>query len=132
MPKIDELINIGFCFHQEGKLEEAEEAYQEALLTDEKNAEIYNLLGVLKLQQNDVISAINWIEKAIEQNPAEYFYETLFQAYVRAGLFKHIVRREDEVLKLFPENFSLLFNIALAYKNLKNIKSAIKYYDKAL
>lgn len=130
--EVEKLINEGFSLHQEGKLEEAEEAYQEALTIDEKNAEIYNLLGVLKLQQNDVISAINWIEKAIEQNPAEYFYETLFQAYVRAGLYKHIVRRENEVLTLFPENFSLLFNIALAYKNIKDVKSAIKFYDKAL
>lgn len=130
--EIENLINEGFALHQEGKLEEAENVYQEALASDSKNAEIYNLLGVLKLQQNDVISAINWIEKATELCPEEYFYETLFQAYVRAGLFKHIVRRENEVLKLFPNNFSLLFNIALAYKNIKDIKSAIKYYDKAL
>lgn len=132
MSTIEELINEGFSLHQEGKLEEAEASYHQALESDSKNAEIYNLLGVLKLQQNDVISAINWIEKAIEQRPDEYFYETLFQAYVRAKLFRHIVRREKEVLELFPHNFSLLFNIALAYKNTKDIKSAIKFYDKAL
>ncbi len=129
---VNKLINIGFSLHEDGKLEEAEYAYQEALQQDNENAELYNLLGVLKLQQNDVISAINWIEKAVERSPESYFYETLFQAYVRAGLFKQIVKREDEVLKLFPDNFSLLFNIALANTKVRNIKAAIKYYDKAL
>lgn len=129
---VNRLINIGFSLHEAGKFEEAEDAYQEALVLDNENAEIYNLLGVLKLQQQDVISAINWIEKAVERKPEAYFYETLFQAYVRAGLYKQIVKRENEVLKLFPENFSLLFNIALANTKTKNIKAAIKFYDKAL
>ena len=129
---VNRLINIGFALHEAGKLEDAETAYQEALAKDSENAEIYNLLGVLKLQQNDVISAVNWIEKAIERKPESYFYETLFQAYVRAGLYKQIVKRQDEVLKLFPENFSLLFNIALANTKIKNIRTAIIFYDKAL
>lgn len=132
LKEVNRLINIGFTLHEAGKLDSAENAYQEALTLDSENAEVYNLLGVLKLQQNDVISAINWIEKAIEKKPEAYFYETLFQAYVRAGLYKQIVKREDEILKLFPENFSLLFNIALANTKVKNTKSAIKFYDKAL
>ena len=96
---INKLIDIGFAFHQDGKLEAAEEAYQTDLQTDSKNAEVYNLLGVLKLQQNDVISAINWIEKAVELKPDVYFYETLIQAYVRAGLFRQIIAREKEILE---------------------------------
>ncbi|OLA72886.1 MAG: hypothetical protein BHW62_08560 [Acinetobacter sp. CAG:196_36_41] len=130
--EVEKLINIGFTYHQDGCLDEAENAYQEVLAIDGKNAEVFNLLGVLKLQQNDVISAINWIEKAVEIKSDVYFYETLFQAYVRAGLFKQIVAREKEVLEKFPDNFSLLFNIALANKKTKNIKAAIKFYDKAL
>ena len=86
--EVEKLINIGFTYHQDGCLDEAENAYQEVLTIDGKNAEVFNLLGVLKLQQNDVISAINWIEKAVEIKPDVYFYETLFQAYVRAGLLQ--------------------------------------------
>ena len=36
------------------------------------------------------------------------------------------------MLEKFPDNFSLLFNIALANKKTKNIRAAIKFYDKAL
>ena len=136
MPKLDEevkkIFDVGFSLHQQGKLEEAEVAYNEILKNNNENAEIYNLLGVLKLQQNDVISAIHFIEQAIKKEENEYFYETLFQAYIRAKLYKQITSYETLVLKKFPQNFSLLFNLALAYKNLKNNKKAILFYDKAL
>ena len=51
MPTIDEIINIGFNSHQAGKLEQAEFAYMEALKLDCENPELFNLIGVLKLQQ---------------------------------------------------------------------------------
>lgn len=130
--RVNKLINIGFSLHKQGKLEDAENAYKEALEADSENAEIYNLLGVLKLQQNDVISALYWAEKAVEMLDNEYFYENLFQVYIRAKLYKQIVKRENDILEKFPNNFSLLFNLAMAYKNLKDTKKAIHYYDKAL
>lgn len=132
MPTIEDIINIGFNNHQCGKLEEAESAYQEALKYDNQNAEVCNLLGVLKLQQGEINSAIEWVEKAIKLEPCEYFYETLFQAYIRENSFDKIVACENTVLQNYPKSFSLLFNLALAYKNLKQNKHAIELYDKAL
>lgn len=132
MPTVEDIINIGFNNHQSGKLEEAEYAYQEALRLDCENAEACNLMGVLKLQQNDVESSIDWVEKAINRKQCEYFYETLFQAYIRSGKFDKIIECEKIVLNKYPKSFPLLFNIALAYKNLKKNNLAIEFYDKAL
>ncbi len=132
MSTVNEIINMGFSLHQEGNLDDAENKYSEALLLDSENAEVCNLMGVLKLQQGDVDTAIEWVEKAISKTPNAYFYETLFQAYIRGGYYNKIVSREHEINKKFSDNFSLLFNIAIAYKNLKKNKEAIKYYDKAL
>ena len=132
MPTVEEFINIGFINHQEGHLEEAKNAYLEALELDCENAEVCNLLGVLCLQQNNVDVAIDWVEKAINILPCEYFYETLFQAYLRAGFFEKIVECERIVLDKYSTNFALLFNISLAYKNLKQNKKAISFYDRAL
>ncbi len=132
MPNIEELIQQGFSLHQAGKFDEAEKSYIQALSEDKDNAEIYNLLAVLKLQQQDVISAVHYAEQAVEKKPNPYFYETLLQTYVRAGLYKQIVTKEQDILQRFPDNFSLLFNLALAHKNLRQIKDAIKLYDKAL
>ena len=132
MPTINDIINQGFDYHQSGRLTEAENAYKEALTLDSNNAEVYNLLGVLKLQQNDIDKAIDWVEKAILIKPCEYFYETLFQAYIRGGFYERITVCEKQILKDYPKNFSLLFNLALAFKNLKNNTKAIEFYEKAL
>lgn len=77
--EVEKLINIGFTYHQDGCLDEAENAYQEVLTIDGKNAEVFNLLGVLKLQQNDVISAINWIEKLLKLSLMFIFMKLFFR-----------------------------------------------------
>ena len=132
MPEVSEIINLGFSLHQNGKLDDAMNAYEEALRMDNENAEVYNLLGVLKLQQGEIDSAIEYVEKAISIAPESYFFETLFQAYIRNSDYGKIASKEEYVMKLFGENFSLLFNLGLAFKNLKQNKKAIMYYEKAL
>ena len=99
MPTIEDIINIGFSNHQNGRFEEAEQAYQEALKLDCENAEVCNLIGVLKLQQDEPDSAIDWVEKAVNLSPCEYYYETLFQAYIRAGFHDRIIECEKTILK---------------------------------
>ena len=132
MPALEDIISIGFSNHQGGRLELAECAYQEVLKQDSANPEVCNLMGVLKLQQNCVDEAIEWIEKAISIKPCEYFYETYFQACIRAGKFEKIVSLEKLVAKDYSKSFSLLFNLALAYKNLGQNLRAIEFYDRAL
>lgn len=132
MTEVAEIVNVGFSLHQQGNLDDAENAYIEALKLDDKNAEVYNLIGVLKLQKGEVESAVEYVEKALQISPEAYFYETLFQAYIRSENYSKIIAKEAVVMKLFPENFSLIFNIALAYKNLKQNKKAMLYYERAL
>ncbi len=132
MACIEEIINIGFTNHQNGMLDEAEAAYTEALSLDSENAEVCNLLGVLKLQQGNIDEAIEWVEKAVSREKNAYFYETLFQAYIRGKYFDKIISHEKDVLKKYPDNFSILFILALAHKNLHNFKEAINLYNRAL
>lgn len=132
MSKIDELINIGFSNHQEGKLEDAEIAYREALSLDSENADLCNLMGVLKLQQAETTSAIELIEKAYSLKPCEYYLESLFQAYIRSENFQKLVSYRKEVIKNYPKSFSLFFNLALAYRNLNQNDKAIDFYNRAL
>ena len=132
MPAVEEIVNIGFSLHQGGKLDEAEKAYNEALEMNSENPEVCNLMGVLKLQKSEIPSATEWIEKAVSIRPCEYYYETLFQAYIRGEQYEKITQLAAEVVKDYPKSFSLMFNIALAYKNLKQNTRAIEFYDKAL
>ena len=131
MSEFQELKNKGFRYHQENNLDEAEKYYIKALKT-ENNAEVNNLLGIINLQKNNLDLAVDWVIKAINLEQNAYFYETLFQIYVKKSDFQKIADLEHEVEKLYPNEFSLIFNIALANKNLNNIKDSIYYYKKAV
>ena len=129
---VEAIIKAGFDRHQNEELDDAENLYREALRLDSQNAEAYNLMGVLKLQQSEPKLAVDYILKAISINPADYFYETLFQAYIRCGDYKGIIANEEIVKNLYPKNFALLFDLALAFKNEHRNNEALKYYEKAL
>jgi tetratricopeptide (TPR) repeat protein len=132
MPTVEEIISIGFSNHKDGHLSEAEQAYMKAYQLDSNNPEVNNLIGVLKLQQGEIQESIDWIKKAIELKPCEYFYESYFQACLRGGYYNKVAELEKLILKDFPESFSLLFNLALANKKLNNNHKAIEMYDRAL
>ena len=132
MSTVKEIIDIGFNNHQYGNLVDAEKAYLEVLSIDDENADVCNLMSVLKLQQNKIFSAIDWAEKAINRKPCDYYYETLFHAYIHAGYYNKIIECESYITKNYPKNFTLLFNLALAYKNTNQNLHAIEIYEKAL
>ena len=129
---IETIINRGFDFHQQGRLEDAEPLYEEALKMDNENAEVYNLIGVLKLQKGEPDLALEYILKAISISPSEYFYEVLFQAFIRKSDFQSIVGYENTINTLYPQSFTLLFDLAFAFKRMNDHKNALKYYEKAL
>ncbi len=131
MSEFQDLKNMGFIFHQENNLGEAEKYYLEALKL-ENNAEVNNLLGIINLQKGNLDLAVDWIKKAINIEKNAYFFETLFQVYIKKADFQKIVEMENYVEELFPKEFFLIFNIALANKNLNNIKDGIYYYKKAV
>ena len=129
---IEQIINTGFSYHQQGKLDDAEPLYLEALKLKPENAEVYNLLGVLFLQKGEIDLALENILKAISISPSEYFYETLFQTLIRKGDYKKVTEYEKTITELYSKNFSLLFDLAFSYKSLKQNNKALKYYEKAL
>ena len=131
MVEFQELKNKGFKFHQEGNFDEAEKCYLEALEINPNNAETHNLIGLLKLQQNNFDKAVEWIKKAIKLEKNAYFYETLFQTLTLQEKFSEIIRYEKDVKEFLENEFELNFYLALAYKNLNEIKKSIHYYERA-
>ena len=131
MVESQELKNKGFKFHQEGNFDEAEKCYLEVLEINPNNAETHNLIGLLKLQQNNFDKAVEWIKKAIKLEKNAYFYETLFQTLTLQEKFSEIIRYENDVKEFLENEFELNFYLALAYKNLNEIKKSIHYYERA-
>ena len=58
-------LQEGLAFHQKGKLQQAEQAYQQALQYHPQNADAYHLLGVIAYQVGKHNVAIDLIPIAL-------------------------------------------------------------------
>lgn len=129
---IKDKIDIAFRFHQGGEFEKAEELYREVLSESPENSDALNLLGLLKLQNKQFNDAVFYIQKALELNPCVYFFENLGRAHLGNKDFVRAIECFKVVAKLKPDDFDILFNLALSYKNDKQFDEAINIYEAAL
>lgn len=126
-----EKFKEAFSHHKEGKLTQARDIYLEILQDEPKNAEVWDLLGVLYCQANDYTESELCIKKAIELNPRLYYIENLARLYLEKGEFKAATALYEDLSKHSPtyENY---FNLAMAYKGAHNWENAQQAYQKAL
>lgn len=129
---IKEETNKAFQLHQSGNLVEAEKLYAEILAQYPNDANVLNLLGLLKLQNEQFEEALFHIKKAMELNPCAYLYDNLGRAYYGNGNYDEAIKCYKKVLEFNPNDFNAFFNLGLAYKNNKQIDESIEAYQKAL
>lgn len=129
---IKELFQKAFEFHKTGNLDEAENLYEQILSLNDNNAEVWNLLGMINLQKFRLSKAEEYIKKAIEILPEPYFYESLAKVYLEMEDSKKAIDLYSELLKISPDKFDYLFNLASAYKLNHDTENAISVYKKAI
>lgn len=126
------MFNTAFKLHSQGKLDEAEKIYREILNKEPENAQVYNLLGLIKLTKKELDVAEKFILKALSIKKDAYFYENLARVYE----YKQDYETEIKVLEKACEEvhcgFEIYFILALAYKNNIEYKKSEKAYLKAL
>jgi tetratricopeptide (TPR) repeat protein len=112
----EELIDIGHSHYGLGEYEQAIKYFNLAAEKDNKNPEIFYLLGVCKsqLQQNrEAISDYN-LALALDADYAEVYFEKGF-SHFSLGELEEAIKAFDKAIFLNPEN-------ALAYVNRGSIK----------
>lgn len=129
---VKNLINNAIKKHQEGHFLDAEKLYNEVLEMESNNTNALNLLGLLKLQNNNIDSAINYIEHAININPCAYFYENLGRCHFKKQDYVSAIQNYKMALEFDSEYFNAYFNLGLSYKMMDKPNEAISYYQKAL
>lgn len=129
---IKEKLNTALQLHRLGNLIEAEKLYSEILNTNPDTPEALNLLGLLKIQNNQFPDAISYIKKAVELRPCAYFYDNLGRAYSENGDFENAINCYKQSLEFEPDVFDVWFNLGLAYKNTRQSDKSIEAYQNAL
>ena len=127
-----EKLNKAFNLHSSGQLDRAESFYIEIIKENPKNAEVLNLLGILKLSQKDVDTAEKYITKALSIKKDAYFYESLAKVYETKKEFSKEIEILEEACNTITCGFEIYFLLGLAYKNNIEYEKAEKAYLKAI
>ncbi|GET41993.1 glycosyl transferase family 2 [Microseira wollei NIES-4236] len=130
---IEQQLDLGIAHHQAGKLTEAQACYQQVLQWQPKRADAWHLLGVIAYQQEEYLTAIEQINRAIELNSnAANFYNSLGSVYQKLRQFERALDCYQKVIQLEPNFFKAYNNIGLVYQESGKLPEAIASYQQAI
>ncbi|MFD3003122.1 tetratricopeptide repeat protein [Pontibacter toksunensis] len=136
-PEVEELIEKGIAFYDEGKYKAAVEQYKEALKKDARSPEANYELALAYFALKDIPSTIFYSDAVIKMRIAEP--ELRAQAHVSKGNALDVSGKQDKAVKeylkatkLAPRHYLPYYNIGLSHYNQKNYSEAEQNLVKAL
>jgi len=124
---------FGNLLSLQGKLDEAVNAYQQAILYEPRNAEAHSALGYTYYLQGNITDALASNLEAVRINPRlPRAHSTLGLIYFQLGRVEEAVDENLKVLEVFPNDFISHRNLALLYQQLGRIDDAINHAQIAL
>ena len=131
--KITILVQQGLDLHQHGKLNDAQNIYEQILSIQEDNFDALQLLGALFAQVKKYPQAVESLSKALIINPNHA------GCYSNLGFSFQKLQRLEEALSSYDKAISLQADYAEAYYNrgtvlekLECLEEALSSYDKAI
>ena len=100
---IEQVLQQGIAAHKEGKLEEAERAYQAILQSQPKHPDANHNLGLIAISVNQIEAALPLFKTALNVNPnIEQFWVSYIDALVKA---KHLKDAKQAIKKAKKKGF---------------------------
>ena len=118
---------IADYYKAENDLVYAEAFYKEALHADVRNHQSNYALATLAMAVNDKENTGAFLKSALEKNPSPYAYAGLSKILQEKDMFFDALFTLQEGVKKFPENQSLLTNLAWLYDKTKVTDSTLHY-----
>jgi predicted O-linked N-acetylglucosamine transferase (SPINDLY family) len=126
-------VRRAFQLHQEGRLEEADRLYREALAHDPSDANALHLFGVLQAQRADFEAAAELIDRSIALEPKNPM------AFYNRGNALRELKRLDEALASFDQAVAMMplhveawTNRGTVLQELGRSAEALASFDRAL
>lgn len=129
---IKEEINKAFALHQTGNFTAAESLYKTILVQTPDNANVLNLLGMLKIQTKQIEEAILYLKKAVELSPCAYTLNNLGRAYYENSNYIAAINNYKKALEFDNSDFDTWFNLGLAYRKNNQFNESIEAYKKTI
>jgi Flp pilus assembly protein TadD len=125
-------VNLGVVYRWSEQYAAAETAYLQALAIDEYERSAMNNLMVLYGLQGREEERAYWasnVERYRDNNP--YYHAWLGDQSAEEGDWRGALGHYREALALTPRDPQLLFSVGLIYRELGELKAALRYVDEA-
>lgn len=130
--ELEEKLNTALELQRNNKIFEAECLFREILIKNPNNAQVLNLLGMLKFNSKSFNEAVTFLEKAVAIKPIAKYYRNLGQAYIEAKDFYNAIGCYKNAIKLEFNNYDAWFYLAFALNENEQIDDSIIAYQKAI
>jgi tetratricopeptide (TPR) repeat protein len=110
---------------QAGQYLDAQLICQQALAADPDHADTLHLLGLLSLHAKQYDHAVEWIARAIRQDPKPNYLVSLGRSLQQQGRREEALKAYDKAVQLKPDDAEL-------WKNLGNMLAELERFDHAL
>lgn len=119
--------------HQGGQLDQAEQLYQQVLRSQPNQSDALHLLGVIAYQRHQHSTALDYIQKAIDQNPdVPTYHHNLANAYRDSGNAELASLHYERAVALKPDYADAWNNYGILCQRANRLDDAERYYRKAL
>ena len=130
---IEKNIQIGVQLHRQGKLQEAQRIYDQALNMDPHHAQAWHLSGVVALQRDEPAVCIQRIAMAISLNPRDAsMYYNQAMALERLQLKEEAIASYDKAIAIQPNDVKAYINRGAILKAIGKLDEAISSYNSAI
>ena len=125
--------SLGLLHEQEGKSDQAREAYEKAILLNPDYADSHNNLGAMRLKSGEIDKAIDSFRTAARLAPwSADVRNNLGHALLEKGLHGEAVRAFQRAHEIDGQAPPPLVNLGNAYLRMKHFQEAISAFGKAL
>jgi tetratricopeptide (TPR) repeat protein len=111
---------------------EAQICCQQALAIDPDHADSLHLMGLLSIQGRHYDHAVEWIARAIRQQPRPEYLVTLGRTLQLQGRHEDALKTFDKAVQLRPEDAELWKHLGNALVDLKRPQDALLSFQRAL
>jgi len=125
---------IGTLYHKQNKLNQAEESIQRSLDLNPKNADSYNILGMISNRLGNYDDAIKYFRRAIELAPERAAFKFNLANIYRTHLkeYKKAAELYEQSLNIDPNKFTTWNNLGITYMAMKNYDNAERCLKKCI
>ncbi len=125
------LSDLAYKLHSENNFDEAKKVYEKLLEFNKTDANVLNLYGMLCISLGEYDNAIRLLSQAFIFSKSVYVCTNLAKAYLYADSPKEAIK----ILTAVNEDSctdDTYYTLAIAYKRLNDINSAIQFYKKTI